>query len=116
MEANKARNMIIHRDEIQSRPPRVWFKAETEKSQKTSSKKSRKEEKLKKVQVSYEVRKFEVHRSHAEGPHFFAFVFVQKMEPEELKAKQFQEFLRRDEKRKNRKKRLHAFPPDEKDG
>ena len=32
MEANKARNMIIHRDEIQSRPPRVWFQAETGKS------------------------------------------------------------------------------------
>ena len=91
MEANKARNMIIHRDEIQSRPPRVWFKTENgeAKDEKTSSKKSRKEEKLKKDK---------------------------KMEPEELKARQYQEFLRRDEKRKSRKKRLHAFPPDEKDG
>lgn len=25
MEVNKANNMIIHHDEIQSRPPRVWF-------------------------------------------------------------------------------------------
>ncbi|CAB3991516.1 Hypothetical predicted protein, partial [Paramuricea clavata] len=90
MEANKARNMIIHRDEIQSRPPRVWFQNETGKAKegKTSSKKSRKEEKLKKEK---------------------------KLEPDELKAKQFQEFLRRDEKRKNRKKRLHAFPSDDKD-
>lgn len=90
MEANKARNMIIHRDEIQSRPPRVWFQNETGKAKegKTSSKKSRKEEKLKKEK---------------------------KLEPDELKAKQFQEFLRRDDKRKNRKKRLHAFPSDDKD-
>ncbi|XP_028391927.1 probable ATP-dependent RNA helicase DDX27 [Dendronephthya gigantea] len=95
MEANKAKNMIIHRDEIQSRPPRVWFQAENgkykkykTKESKTSSKKSRKENKEKKDK---------------------------KLEPEELKAKQFQEYLRREEKRKNRKKRLHVFPSDDKD-
>lgn len=31
MEANKARNMIIHQEEIQSRPPRVWFQSNSEK-------------------------------------------------------------------------------------
>ena len=37
MEANKARNMIIHREEIQSRPPRVWFQDESGKHNKNIS-------------------------------------------------------------------------------
>lgn len=96
MEVNKAQNMIIHQKEIQSRPPRVWFQNESEKKKgKTKgtentigTKRRRKEGRLKQDK---------------------------NLDPEELKAKHYQEFLRRDEKRKNKKKRLRVFPTDEQD-
>ena len=34
MEVNKARNMIVHREEILSRPARVWFQSDSEKKKK----------------------------------------------------------------------------------
>ncbi|XP_046843701.1 probable ATP-dependent RNA helicase DDX27 isoform X2 [Xenia sp. Carnegie-2017] len=88
MEVSKAKNMIMHRGEIESRPPRVWFQVDSSKEDKKTSKKSRKSTKLKNEK---------------------------KLEPDELKAIHFQQYLRREEKRKNRKKRLHAFSSDDKD-
>lgn len=53
MEVSKAKNMIMHRGEIESRPPRVWFQVDSSKEDKKTSKKSRKSTKLKNEKVYY---------------------------------------------------------------